>query len=67
MPRAKKRFELNDLYNEQCLNMTYLGQPPSDRPRLLRSQVQRSILLGLVKISKVCARFLVHYGQDSSN
>ena len=67
MPRAKKRFELNDLYNEQCLNMTYLGQPPSDRPRLLRSQVQRSILLVLVEIPEVLARFLVCHGQDPSD
>jgi len=66
MPHATSGLNQKSWMNN-AWNMTHLGQPPSDRPRPLRSQVQRSIFLGLVKISEILARFLIHHGQDPSN
>jgi len=48
-------------------SVAHLGQPPSDSPCLLCSEVEGEVLLVLVVFTKVLAGLLVHNSKDTSN
>jgi hypothetical protein len=52
------------LHNE-CI--AHLGQSPSDRARLLWSEIKREKFLVLVELPEVLALLLVHHSQDPCN